>query len=114
MLVDLDPSRDGPGIVVNIVRSEATYPLRELRVLMPGGACEDDPSRFCDGQARCEGEIAAGGREMVAGSGRARCFLCEVESDAAVKERSLVHRIGTQDSTVWRTRVADLAPAATR
>ena len=34
--------------------------------------------------------------------------------DAAVKERSLVHRIGTQVSTVWRTRVADLAPAATR
>jgi general secretion pathway protein K len=33
--------------------------------------------------------------------------------DAVVKERSLVHRIGTQVSTLWRTRVADLAPAAT-
>lgn len=56
LVVRLNPSSDGAGIVVNLVRSDAANPLRNLRVLVPGGACEDDAGRYCDAQTACDGE----------------------------------------------------------
>ncbi|MBN8612737.1 MAG: hypothetical protein J0L92_19235 [Deltaproteobacteria bacterium] len=50
----LNPSLDGPGIIVNLVRSSAEQPLTNLRVIVPGGSCEDDASRFCDAEHACE------------------------------------------------------------
>lgn len=49
----VDPARDGPGIIVNLLRSEPTDPVRDLRVIVPGGSCEDDASSFCDEATPC-------------------------------------------------------------
>ncbi len=56
LVVRLNPSLDGPGIIVNLVRSSVADPLRALRVIVPGGACEDDAARFCDANTACDGE----------------------------------------------------------
>jgi hypothetical protein len=53
LVFELDPSRDGPGIVLNIVRIDPSDPMRDVRVLVPGGACEDDATRSCDATRAC-------------------------------------------------------------
>jgi hypothetical protein len=53
LVFELDPPRDGPGIVVNVVRIDPNDPIRDVRVLVPGGACEDDATRACDAERAC-------------------------------------------------------------
>ncbi|MDQ3036043.1 MAG: hypothetical protein M3Y87_26820 [Myxococcota bacterium] len=53
-VLDLDPRRDGPGIGLAIVRSDPSDPIRDIRVLVPGGACSGDDTRFCDAAHPCE------------------------------------------------------------
>ena len=42
-VLDIDPRRDGPGIGLMIVRTDPARPIRNIRVLMPGGACSETP-----------------------------------------------------------------------
>lgn len=50
-VVELDPTAGGIGI--NVTAVDASDPLRNIRVLMPGGACSDDPHRACADDAGC-------------------------------------------------------------
>jgi hypothetical protein len=58
-VLDLDPRRDGPGIGLAILRTDPGDPIRDVRVLVPGGSCTADRSRLCDeahpcGEGACE------------------------------------------------------------
>jgi|GEM_PF-2263383 len=56
LVIDIDPSRDGAGIILNIVRINASDPIRNIRVIVPGGACDDvDGARYCDAETACAG-----------------------------------------------------------
>ncbi len=57
MSFDLDPSRDGAGLVLNILRSDASDPIRNIRVIVPGGACHDDAARYCDASTPCDPNV---------------------------------------------------------
>ncbi|MCB9594117.1 MAG: hypothetical protein H6719_15390 [Sandaracinaceae bacterium] len=48
MIVDWDPERDGLGFGLTIVRTDPADPVRNIRVIPPGGACREDPARFCE------------------------------------------------------------------
>jgi hypothetical protein len=52
-VLDVDP-RSG-GIGVNITALDAGDPLRNIRVIMPGGVCSDDPFAACESDADCSG-----------------------------------------------------------
>jgi hypothetical protein len=54
LVFELDPLRDGPGIVLHVVESDPDDPLRRIRVLVPGGSCERDPARACDDDLPCD------------------------------------------------------------
>jgi hypothetical protein len=41
------------GIVLNITATNAANPLRNIRVLMPGGICEADPFTYAPGSTAC-------------------------------------------------------------
>lgn len=50
-VLDVDPTAGGIGI--NIMATDAGDPLRNLRVIVPGGACSADSARFCDAETPC-------------------------------------------------------------
>jgi hypothetical protein len=50
-VIALDPSRGGLSITIKAV-NPANY-LRNIRVLMPGGVCADDPSDWCSESKPC-------------------------------------------------------------
>jgi hypothetical protein len=52
-LLDVDPSKGGIGI--NITAIDAIDPLRNIRLIMPGGVCSDDPYAWCANDADCAG-----------------------------------------------------------
>jgi hypothetical protein len=41
------------GIGINLTAIDAAAPLRNIRVIMPGGACSNDGRRYCDASAAC-------------------------------------------------------------
>jgi hypothetical protein len=41
------------GLFINITRVDPENPLREVRVLLPGGQCGDDPFAYCESDADC-------------------------------------------------------------
>lgn len=59
----LDPARSTPGrdeievglggIELTITSVDAANPLRNIRVIAPGGVCSDDTRRYCDAAAAC-------------------------------------------------------------
>ncbi len=55
------PGRDtfdlGPdaGLFLNITRVDEANPLRNIRILLPGGSCEDDAFKLCENDAGCGG-----------------------------------------------------------
>lgn len=53
-VLDIDPRRDGAGIGLAILRTDPEDPIRNIRVLVPGGACSDDETRFCDVVHPCD------------------------------------------------------------
>lgn len=54
LVVEIDPAQDGAGIVLNIVRINASDPIRNIRVIVPGGACDDvDGAHYCDAETAC-------------------------------------------------------------
>jgi hypothetical protein len=48
----VDSSKSGIGLVIEAV--DAKDPIRNIRVLMPGGACEKNSRRFCDERTPCD------------------------------------------------------------
>ncbi|MBN1771971.1 MAG: cellulose-binding protein [Deltaproteobacteria bacterium] len=50
-VLDFDPTAGGIGI--NVTAVDPSDPLRNIRVLMPGGACSDDPHRWCADDGGC-------------------------------------------------------------
>jgi hypothetical protein len=52
-VLDIDPRRDGQGIGLAILRSDPADPIRDIRVIVPGGACSEDDARACDAQRPC-------------------------------------------------------------
>ncbi len=54
LVFQLDPPRDGPGISLALLRSSPTDPLRNVRVLVPGGVCRGDDARYCDEAEPCD------------------------------------------------------------
>lgn len=50
-VLDVDPSVGGIGI--NLTAVDAGDPLRNLRVILPGGVCAEDPYRWCDAGTPC-------------------------------------------------------------
>jgi hypothetical protein len=49
----LDASPSNGGIGINLTRTNATNPLRNLRVIMPGGVCSQDQTAFCTTDSTC-------------------------------------------------------------
>jgi hypothetical protein len=52
------PGRDvvdfaSSGFLMNLTSTDATDPLRNIRVIMPGGVCSDDVLSYCDGSSPC-------------------------------------------------------------
>jgi hypothetical protein len=43
-------------LVVEITATDPRDPIREIRLLPPGGSCEGDPARFCAGHSDCPGQ----------------------------------------------------------
>lgn len=64
-VLDLDPRRDGPGIGLAIVRTDPRDPIRDVRVLVPGGACSEDAARYCDAATPCGGAGECRGFEEI-------------------------------------------------
>ncbi len=55
LVVDWDPARDGGSFGLAILATDPQDPLRNIRVLPPGGACREEPARFCEASTRgCE------------------------------------------------------------
>ncbi|AKF03196.1 Cellulose-binding domain protein [Sandaracinus amylolyticus] len=52
-VLDIDPRRFGPGIELVIMRTNPQNPVRNIRVLVPGGACSEDQARYCDERRPC-------------------------------------------------------------
>ncbi|MCB9634256.1 MAG: hypothetical protein H6721_19200 [Sandaracinus sp.] len=56
-VLDWNPGRDGAGLGLGIVRTDPADPIRDIRVLLPGGVCSSDQTRWCDASNPCsEGE----------------------------------------------------------
>lgn len=51
-VLDIDPRQ--PGIGLMITRIDPDDPIRNIRVLVPGGACSEDDHRFCDATHPCD------------------------------------------------------------
>jgi hypothetical protein len=47
----VDSKKGGIGIMIQAV--DAADPLRNIRVIMPGGSCQSDPRRYCDEKTSC-------------------------------------------------------------
>lgn len=56
-VIEVDPTKGGIGI--NVVSVNPTNPIRNLHILMPGGACEGDPMRACRRDADCAPSFCA-------------------------------------------------------
>ncbi|MCX7807830.1 MAG: hypothetical protein N2515_04420, partial [Deltaproteobacteria bacterium] len=56
LVFEIDPKRDGPGIVLKIVRIDERDPIRNIRVFVPGGVCEGESDRYCDDREPCDGK----------------------------------------------------------
>lgn len=54
-VIDWDPPRHGQGFGLAIVRTDPSDPIRDIRVLLPGGSCEDDERVSCDERTPCAG-----------------------------------------------------------
>jgi hypothetical protein len=52
-VLDIVPLRDGAGFGLMIVETDFANPIRNIRVLLPGGTCSGDTSRFCDPRTAC-------------------------------------------------------------
>ena len=52
-VVDIDPVRGGQGLSIVLRKTNPQNPIRNIRVLMPGGVCTDDEARFCDANNPC-------------------------------------------------------------
>ncbi len=52
-VLDLDRTRGETGITFDVSSVDPSNPLRNIRVLPPGGACSDDRARFCDAKSPC-------------------------------------------------------------
>ncbi len=52
LLVDVDHAGQ-PGVLINLTWTDPADPLRDLRVLMPGGSCEADAFTWCDDATPC-------------------------------------------------------------
>jgi hypothetical protein len=52
-VLDLDPRRDGAGIALMIVETDPADPVRNVRVIVPGGSCSGDEARACDERHAC-------------------------------------------------------------
>ena len=50
-VVRFDPAAGGFGM--NLVETDPSDHLRNIRVIMPGGVCEADPYRYCDDERPC-------------------------------------------------------------
>ncbi len=51
MVLRVDSKKGGIGLVIEA--TDPTDPIRNIRVLMPGGVCSDDPRRACDRKTPC-------------------------------------------------------------
>lgn len=52
-VLQLDPARH--GITLTIAATNSGNPIRNIRVIMPGGTCSTDPFRYATGGAGCAG-----------------------------------------------------------
>lgn len=52
-VVDLDPKRSDYGLALTLKRTNPDDPIRSIRVLMPGGVCTEDFTRWCDDKHPC-------------------------------------------------------------
>lgn len=52
-VIDWDPPRHGQDFGLAIVRTDPADPIRNIRVLLPGGSCEDDERVYCDERTAC-------------------------------------------------------------
>ena len=50
-IIDVDPSRD--GISITITSTNPGNPIRNIRVIMPGGVCSNDPFQWCGDSSSC-------------------------------------------------------------
>ncbi|MCA9530109.1 MAG: hypothetical protein KC543_08230 [Myxococcales bacterium] len=58
-VIELDPkAEDTQGIAMMLVRTNPKDPVRNIRVLMPGGRCASDDTRWCDTAHPCSGAEA--------------------------------------------------------
>jgi hypothetical protein len=53
-VIDLDPKRGEYGLALVLKRTNPKNPIRNIRVLMPGGVCTEDFTRWCDDKHPCE------------------------------------------------------------
>jgi hypothetical protein len=51
----IDVAPESGGIGINITAVDSPDYLRNIRVIMPGGACAEDATNFCDGDDDCTG-----------------------------------------------------------
>lgn len=60
-VLHLPPTEAGTtGIILELVRTDPADPLRNVRILPPGGACAEDRARWCDASTPCpRGECLA-------------------------------------------------------
>lgn len=52
-VLDLDRARGETGITFDVSSVDPSNPMRNIRVIPPGGACSDDRARFCDAKSPC-------------------------------------------------------------
>ena len=52
-IVDIDPKRGNQGLLLTITRTNPDNPIRNIRVLMPGGVCTEEMTRWCDASNGC-------------------------------------------------------------
>ncbi len=50
-IIDVDPSRN--GISITISATNPANPIRNIRVIMPGGVCSNDPYQWCNDDSAC-------------------------------------------------------------
>jgi hypothetical protein len=48
LVVDFDPERDERSFGLILLATDPADPIRDIRVLAPGGACREEPARFCE------------------------------------------------------------------
>lgn len=60
----ISPDPDQGGFALEILRTNPRDPIRDLRVYLPGGSCEDDAARFCQSDAECGGARCATFEEL--------------------------------------------------